>query len=132
MAFTVRRHREQVLGAANRTSSTVIGPFEQKRFRGVIVYLRMNSIGGGGTLGVKVILRAKDTDGNSYDLNDGGTALAAAPNQRLYILYPSTLDAAAGFIAETIQLPLPEKFDVLVYHLDAGTYNYQVELEYLE
>lgn len=128
--MNVKRHRELVLEAGNRSTSTVAGPFENKRFSGVIAYLRMNSVPGGSPQGVKVIFRAKDSQGNSYDLNTGGTALNAV-NHRMYVLYPSYLDAPAGFVADVAQVPLPEKFDVLVYHLDGGTYNYLLELEYL-
>jgi hypothetical protein len=130
MSFEIKRRREVVLPAADRSGSAVAGPFEQKRFQGVIAYLRMNAVPGGSPAGVKVIFRAKDSIGNSYDLNGGGAALAAV-NHRMYILWPGTLDSASGFIADRAQLPLPEKFDVLVYHLDGGTYNYQLELEYL-
>lgn len=131
MAFEIKRTRLVALESGDRASSSVAGPYNNRRFSGAIAYLKMNTVPGGSPAGVKVIFRAKDSAGNSYDLNDGGTALNTV-NHRMYILYPATLDAPSGFLADRAQKPLPELFDVLVYHLDGGTYNYRLELEFLD
>jgi len=127
MAAPVEKSRRVALPSATRSSSTVSDRIKNiGRHRGIIVFLDITAASGTG--GLKVIVRGYDAFGLAYDLNDGGTPLTAV-GRRMYVVYPATLDAPAGFVADTAQLPLPQEFDIYVSHGDATNYTYAVSYE---
>lgn len=117
-----------ILASAARTATISSADLTNYNARGVIITIDVTA--DPGTASVTPTVEIKDSVGALYDVIMSMTAVAAV-GTFVYVIYPSTLTAAANGITQILQNPLPRTWRVTMTAADAESLTYSISAAYI-
>ncbi len=117
-----------VLASAARTATVSSADLTNYNARGVIITIDVTA--DPGTASVTPTVEIKDSVGALYDIILSATAVDAV-GTFVYVIYPSTLTAAANGITQVLQNPLPRTWRVTMTHPNTQSLTYSVSASYI-
>lgn len=117
-----------VLASAARTATVSSADLTNYNARGVIITIDVTVDGAAASITPTVEI--KDSVGGLYDVIMSMTAVAAV-GTFVYVIYPSTLTAAANGITQILQNPLPRTWRVTMTAADADSITYSISAAYI-
>lgn len=122
------KDRDTVLSSAARTATDTSGAFANHEHLGVLLSVLVTA---GSTLSLTPKVQYSPDAGTTWiDYFVVAAALTATGNVS-YLLYPGVLATADGAVTESVNLPLPRLWRVVVTHGNANSATYSVMAQYL-
>lgn len=113
-----------LLASAARTATVQSSDQVNYNHRGVIITIDVTSVSDTPTITMTVEI--KDSIGNTYNIILTAVGITAT-GRFVFVIYPSTLTAAAGGITQVVQNPLPRTWRINMVHTDSDSITYSVD-----